>query len=184
MTQLSCTNLALKSKVFTALEGSSTAPADGALTSAGKSLKGRKKQDRQTSVPWQWVSWVALSSLRRAEADGHGQHRVDMTEGGMKTAKQLPLSLGVQAALEVLALPTQEECDMLQPSQAKLSQASFVGSLGFLLALHVISCFYFRWLSSCRSSGKQSPGLSWLSFAWMGMGALAEQKAHASFFKY
>lgn len=49
----------------------------------------------------------------------------------MKTAKHLPLSLGVQAALEVLALPTQEECDMLQPSQAKLSQASFVGSLGF-----------------------------------------------------
>lgn len=42
---------------------------------------------------------------------------------GTKTAKHLPLSLGVQAALEVLALPTQEECDMLQPSQAKLSQA-------------------------------------------------------------
>lgn len=49
----------------------------------------------------------------------------------MKTAKQLPLFLGVQAALVVLVLPTQEECDTLQPSQAKLSQASSVGSFVF-----------------------------------------------------
>lgn len=58
----------------------------------------------------------------------------------MKTAKHLPLSLVVQAALEVLALPTQEECDMLQPSQAKLSQASF----GFekLYFLFVFSSVY------------------------------------------
>lgn len=39
---------------------------------------------------------------------------------GTETAKHLPLSLAVQAALGVLALP-KEECNMLQPSQAKLS---------------------------------------------------------------
>lgn len=41
-------------------------------------------------------------------------------EGGLEAAKRLPLSLAVQAALGVLALP-EEECNMLQPSQAKLS---------------------------------------------------------------
>lgn len=40
--------------------------------------------------------------------------------GGLEAAKRLPLSLAVQAALGVLALP-KEECNMLQPSQAKLS---------------------------------------------------------------
>lgn len=39
---------------------------------------------------------------------------------GTETAKHLPLSLAVQAALGVLALP-KEKCNMLQPSQAKLS---------------------------------------------------------------
>lgn len=39
---------------------------------------------------------------------------------GLEAAKRLPLSLAVQAALGVLALP-KEECNMLQPSQAKLN---------------------------------------------------------------
>lgn len=67
-------------------------------------------------------------ALLWAEAAGQGQQGDDRM-GGMKTAKQLPLFLGVQAALVVLVLPTQEECDTLQPSQAKPSQASFVFSL-------------------------------------------------------
>lgn len=40
-----------------------------------------------------------------------------------KTAKHLPLSLGVQAALVVQALPTQEECDMLQLRVPELTEA-------------------------------------------------------------
>lgn len=43
-----------------------------------------------------------------------------MKRRGAEIAKHLPLSLAVQAALGVLALP-KEECNMLQPSQAKLS---------------------------------------------------------------
>lgn len=42
---------------------------------------------------------------------------------GAETAKHLPLSLGVQAALGVLALPTQEECDMLQLRLPQLTEA-------------------------------------------------------------
>lgn len=76
----------------------------------------------------------------RAEEHGQGQHWGEWL--GIKTAKHLPLSLGVQAALEVLALPTQEECDMLQPSQAKLSQASFVGYLGFYLLYTLYSIVF------------------------------------------
>lgn len=79
------------------------------------------------------------AELRRAGEDGQGQQR----GGGMKTAKHLPLSLGVQAALEVLALPTQEECDTLQPSQAKLSQASCVGSSGFYSLYTVFHIYVF-----------------------------------------
>lgn len=79
----------------------------------------------------------------------------------MKTAKQLPLFLGVQAALVVLVLPTQEECDTLQPSQAKPSQASFVFSLGSVLALRVNFCrLCFPWLSSGCSSEKRRPDWS------------------------
>lgn len=52
---------------------------------------------------------------------GRDKSRVFEWENGWtKTAKHLPLSPGVQAALGVLALPTQEECDMLQPGRAKL----------------------------------------------------------------
>lgn len=67
-----------------------------------------------------------------------------------KTAKHLPLSLGVQAALEVLALPTQEECDMLQPSQAKLGRASLVGSSGFYQPYTLSSMCVFPGYLSCR----------------------------------
>lgn len=75
----------------------------------------------------------------------------------MRTAKHLPLSLGVQAALEVLALPTQEECDTLPPSQAKLSQASLVGSsgsyrlLGVLSALQFLFVFALAWERDVRA---------------------------------
>lgn len=37
----------------------------------------------------------------------------------MKTQQHLPLFREVQAALEVLVLPTQEKCKKLQPNQAK-----------------------------------------------------------------
>lgn len=68
----------------------------------------------------------------------------DNTDGRVdENTKHLPLSLVVQAALEVLALPTQEECDMLQPSQAKLSQASFGFGFEKLYALFSICvCVY------------------------------------------
>lgn len=45
-------------------------------------------------------------------------------DGWTKTAKHLPLSLGVQAALGVQALPTQEECDMLQLRVPELTEAA------------------------------------------------------------
>lgn len=75
---------------------------------------------------------------------------------GVRTARHLPLSLGVQAALEVLALPTQEKCDTLQPSQAKLSQASFVGfsastsSTLFSICFSGYNCEKWPSVSDCR----------------------------------
>lgn len=44
-------------------------------------------------------------------------------DGWTKTAKHLPLSLGVQAALVVQVLPTQEEFDMLQLRVPELTEA-------------------------------------------------------------
>lgn len=63
--------------------------------------------------------------LKQMDGDNTGGERL-----GTTTTNQLPLSLGVQAALEVLALPTQKEYETLQPSQAKLSRASFGGRSG------------------------------------------------------
>lgn len=57
---------------------------------------------------------------------GRDKSRVfEWEDGWTRTAKHLPLSPGVQAALGVLALPTQEECDMLQPGRAKLRVSEY-----------------------------------------------------------
>lgn len=61
----------------------------------------------------------ALQGDGREEEEEHGEGAGGGWPG-TETAKHLPLSLAVQAALGVLALP-KEECNMLQPSQAKLS---------------------------------------------------------------
>lgn len=97
----------------------------------------------------------------------------------MKTAKHLPLSLEAQAALEVLALPTQEKCDMLQPSQAKLSQASLLGSLGLYAALDSIFHLYFLGLlSQILKSGSMSASVWRQSF---GCGKLQQKVLHMHF---
>lgn len=95
---------------------------------------------RRDSRPEVYSTTDGLKLTDRDNTDG----RVD------ENTKHLPLSLVVQAALEVLALPTQEECDMLQPSQAKLSQASF----GFEKLCALFSICVFLCLSSCRGSEK------------------------------
>lgn len=68
--------------------------------------------------------------MSRDNTGGRDKSRVfEWEDGWTKTAKHLPLSPGVQAALGVLALPTQEECDMLQPGRAKLRVSELTESV-------------------------------------------------------
>jgi len=161
-----------------------TLKSDGTFQSRYKSHTAGREQDGVTLINVSRArrddrSAELRSELRRAGEDGQGQQRGGGGWPGMKTAKHLPLSLGVQAALEVLALPTQEECDTLQPSQAKLSQASCVGSSGFysLYTVFHICVFSGSQAAVILKGGLLSASVWRLSLA--GGRARAEGTAHA-----